>query len=82
MQLKSSELMAIDLVSTLPACQAQFHNFDMMGFNAVEMVILNAAGHTVAMGLEGAAFDHTPDKFDLAWFEVRQPPASHHSYSF
>lgn len=48
----------------------QSRNFDLMGFDAVETVILNAAGHTVAMGLEGAAFDNTPEKFDLAWFGV------------
>jgi len=48
----------------------QFGKFTRMGLNKDETTILMAAGHTIASGLEGAAFDNTPHKFDMNWFGV------------
>eukprot|EP00983_Pelagomonas_calceolata_P052340 1142810-Pelagomonas_calceolata.AAC.4 len=52
------------------AALVQFGKFERMGFTRPEIVTLMAAGHTVANGLEGAAFDLTPAVFDLGWFGV------------
>ncbi|KAF5836227.1 heme peroxidase [Dunaliella salina] len=48
--------------------EVMFGKFDRMGFSRAEVVTLMAAGHTVANGLEGAAFDSTPAQFDMGWF--------------
>lgn len=55
---------------SLTTCCPQFDKFKRMGLNKHEIVILMAAGHTIAGGIEGAWFDNTPTKFDADWFGV------------